>query len=545
MRKVSLARMIFNGFVSISLPFTALAAEPPSCPRADGKLTADALKTVVITQKDHSTVFDGDRFSLSLTLQSILATAFTPKTGSPIPVEQQKALASSHTEQLALLTSLIRSFRNLDRSSNGVTNNATFRLHEAELEPEALLASMKPVGLFNRFDLAPANWSYCGEHRVVYAMGTGTNRMFLIFEAAVDNPDPTNAEIGCQRIAEFWGGLQSKPEGELPDALRSFYYDGELGDGKPPITPVLHNQHFGVPFGQVRGNLFLTQPEGPGVIPWMLREWRTFPSAQSVTTLVPDTVKSNPNPELYNDDPINLAGNGRDQGFVDLRAEFQDKFVVSHVRELIDVDLEAALQGRKPTGDELFNQLSAAFDDKFNDFESVSQGSADVVRGSSSLISRIDHELMKYKLPTGWTLTPEHILARAEALSCAGCHNLTQGKEIAPQADIKWPNALAFTHINEKAELSEALVNSFLPARCDNLQRFLRRTEPTVALSEPSSEVRTPALAKTRLSVTTFENAITDAETSTALSELASDIQTARQQDSVTAGAFRRFRRTH
>ncbi|WSG98795.1 hypothetical protein U8P76_30645 (plasmid) [Rhizobium johnstonii] len=559
MRTHVLSKAIMATLLSVSLPAASFAADCPRSPENPKRLTKEAQRTVVITAADMPAVFDNDRFSLAATLQSILETAFVPDASSGIPVDVQRKLATSKAEQIALLTSLIRSFRVLGRSVDGVVNNATFRPHEAELAPETLLSEMKPVGLFNRFDLAPANWSYCGEHRVVYAMGTGTNRLFLIFEAAVDNPDQSNARSGCQRVAEFWARIQFAPEGDLPDVLKGFYFEGDLKDGKPPIARVLHNQHLGVPFGQVRGNLFMTQPEGPSVIPWMLREWRTFPSAQTTSSFVPDTVKSNPNVEFYNDSPIALGASGRTQSFVDLRAEFQDKVVVSHVRELLDVDLEAALHGAKPNADDLFNQLSAAFDDRFNDFESVSQSRpafpGDVVTGSMGLKQQIDRELEKYKLPANWNVTSENILARAEALSCGGCHNLTQGKSIAssinagdaatsPQ-DVVWPNALAFTHIDETATLSEALLDSFLPARCDNLQRFLAPSEQVVSMTNFSSQTRLPSLAKTRLTVDVFRSAETEAESSDALSQLATDIQTARDQDSKAAGAFRRFRRTH
>jgi hypothetical protein len=559
MRTCALAKMLLTTCLSAAIPTVSIAASCPRDPDASKRLSEEMLRTVVITAATEPAVFAGDRFSLSNTLKSILETAFIPSSSSGVPIEKQIELATSEAEQVALLTTLIRTFRVLDRSVDAVNNNATFRPHEAEIMPEKLLSDMKPVGVFNRFDLAPANWSYCGEHRVVYAMGTGTQRLFVIFEAAVDNPDPSNAKSGCQRVADFWGRLQFVPRTELPDRLRDFYYRGDLDDGEPPITRVLHNQHFGVPFGQVRGNLFLTEPEGPGVIPWMLREWRTFPSAQSTTSFIPDTVKSNPNFEFYRDEAISVGANGRTQAFIDLRAEFQNHFVVSHIRELLDVDLDAALSGQQPKPDDIFNRLSAAFDNKFNDFESISQPTetfdGDVVKGSDDLKKQIDREIQKYNLPTGWKITPDNILARAEALSCGGCHHLSEGKSMgaafdpndpqAPAKEVLWPQALAFTHINEEAKLSEALLDSFLPARCDNLKGFLAPTETVVSTTTFSSEVRTPALSKTRISVDAFRNAESGEAIAEALSQLATDIQTAREQDSNAAGAFRRFRRTH
>src|SRR5262249_43105010 len=155
--------------------------------------------------------------------KNILSTAHKSSPNSGIDENVQKELASSETEQIAFLASLIRSFRKLERSNQGVRNDATFRPNEAALNAADLLANMKPVGLFNRLDLAPASWRYCGEHRVVFARGTGTERIFLIFEAALDNPDPTHARAGCLRIARFWNSLRTMPEDQRPDALQNFY----------------------------------------------------------------------------------------------------------------------------------------------------------------------------------------------------------------------------------------------------------------------------------------------------------------------------------
>ena len=56
-------------------------------------------------------------------------------------------------------------------------------LAEGRLTVEELLdesnpdRGMKPVGLFNRFDLTPKDFGNCGEHRIVYAMGDGESRL--------------------------------------------------------------------------------------------------------------------------------------------------------------------------------------------------------------------------------------------------------------------------------------------------------------------------------------------------------------------------------
>ena len=69
---------------------------------------------------------------------------------------------------------------------------------------------MKPLAVFNRFDLAPADFAHCGEYRIVYGKENpafAPNRFLLIFEASVPNPDPDEGEAGCRPITEFWAGL--------------------------------------------------------------------------------------------------------------------------------------------------------------------------------------------------------------------------------------------------------------------------------------------------------------------------------------------------
>ncbi|MGH8771026.1 MAG: hypothetical protein ACREV2_07570, partial [Burkholderiales bacterium] len=61
---------------------------------------------------------------------------------------------------------------------------------DPDINPDAYI----PVGLFNRFDVAAADGSHCGEYRIVYAKRSGVTsplqRNLLIFEAALPNPHP-------------------------------------------------------------------------------------------------------------------------------------------------------------------------------------------------------------------------------------------------------------------------------------------------------------------------------------------------------------------
>jgi hypothetical protein len=85
---------------------------------------------------------------------------------------------------------------------------------------------------------------------------------------------------------------------------------------------------------------------------------------------------------------------------------------------------------------------------------------------------------------SGSNLTQEQVIARATAMTCAGCHNpssfgLTNQNAIGPGE--RWPDTLGFTHINEFSfngvfPLSSALTDNFLPVRKEEFRQYLLTT---------------------------------------------------------------------
>jgi hypothetical protein len=73
-------------------------------------------------------------------------------------------------------------------------------------------------------------------------------------------------------------------------------------------------------------------------------------------------------------------------------------------------------------------------------------------------------------------LTPDAIIQRATALTCAGCHApeqlLAEGRKLG--CGGVWPRSLGETHIDERGELSPALTDLFLPHRARVLSTFLQ-----------------------------------------------------------------------
>ncbi len=113
-----------------------------------------------------------DPFSFSRTVAQIVATA----PGAPTTSE-------------AFLKGMIDSFSQtrIKQPRTRVSIHIDKR-PERRLSPAALLDpdspdGMHPVGLFNRFDLAPADGANCGEYRIVYAKNSSSplDRMTMIF----------------------------------------------------------------------------------------------------------------------------------------------------------------------------------------------------------------------------------------------------------------------------------------------------------------------------------------------------------------------------
>jgi hypothetical protein len=324
-----------------------------------------------------------------------------------------------------------------------------------------------PIGLFNRFDQAPENGAHCGEYRIVYAKASGvastSDRNLLIFEAALPNPHPQQGLKGCQQIIDTWANLT--PENDIQAraaALENFYFNGQGA-----VAPVVSLGNFGdnaLGAGQIRSNQFSNTTSG-----WSLREFKLMRSCidNSCSSLrfVPVSDKNNGFGPLF------------DPGSNHANAPAFRSFFPSQVVNLNATSIPA---------------LDIVTPDVFNTAQSQASGtSAAEMRysvqfgsGESSLRSDLQTQLAAL----GSTLTADDIVARAQALSCAGCHRLSNNAPLG--GGLTWPASLGFTHVTERATevvsgetrfvLSDALVNYFLPARQAIFEDYLNnRPRPT------------------------------------------------------------------
>ncbi len=318
-----------------------------------------------------------------------------------------------------------------------------------------------PIGLFNRFDLAPGNGAHCGEYRIVYAMNPASplaqQRNYIIFEAILPNPQPSKGLEGCLPVMQLWESFSdpNMAPDEIQQEVERFYFDG-FDD----FEPVVHVNHYGLMLGgegyacstgQIRTNQFV---QGP----WTMREFKLANDCRCGVcelVMVPVTVKDNPFGDLFNESsPEPLVP--------DLQT-----LIVSQVASLAEPDINRF-------GYSVEDRLNAAespIDDGLNVNHYVSQF---LQVPGSGFQNAIDVELANMGSP----LQAEHIIARAHALSCAGCHLQSDGSDLGD--GLIWPTSLGFTHVNENIvgsppsyDISQGLKDVFLPYRAELMQAYI------------------------------------------------------------------------
>lgn len=317
-----------------------------------------------------------------------------------------------------------------------------------------------PIGRFNRFDLAPADGSHCGEHRIVCArrsgIATGNNRNLLIFEAMLPNPHPGQGLKGCFRIAKFWADLTTESAlARRAEALERFYFTGVAN-----VPPVVHVNHFGsnaLGAGQIRTNQFMQTAASPRT--WTLREFKLRRTcaggACTALTMVPVTDKENPYGPLFG-----LTGSHP-------RLDAFQQHFVSQVATLAAATVP----------DIAFSNPV----DAYNSGQSQASGSDETIYQLGEAPSLLRSQLEAALAGLGSALTPDNIVARAQALSCAGCHRLSRNADLG--GGLVWPPSLGFTHVSERDtetvggvtrfQISPALTDVFLPKRKQVLDDFM------------------------------------------------------------------------
>ena len=352
-------------------------------------------------------------------------------------------------------------------NGNPYTCNREERFEEFNNDAfSATVSGYKAIGLFNRFDLAPSNGANCGEYRIIFARNatnpTFSPRNFIIFEAVLPNPKPEKGLNGCVRVAEFWRDLTlDNDRNSRISKLKNFYFAG-----LPGFAPVVHYKNYGLNGGQVRTNQFMDASNQ-----WLLREFRIDAACAGgacSSFFRPATVKTNPQKELFTANTT-------------VAQQFQDEFV-TQVPKLAVNDL---------------NRFDYTPSNIFNAGDSFS-GPGGPVNVYAAPAGAFRVNIQNKLSQIGSNLTPESIVARAQALSCGGCHFLSNNANLGGQ--LTWPSTaftpggFEFVHVNEqitvpsnsfngvivdgqKFRTSPSLNNVFLPHRKEIIENFLSITD--------------------------------------------------------------------
>jgi hypothetical protein len=321
-----------------------------------------------------------------------------------------------------------------------------------------------PVALVNRFDLTPSDRSTCGEYRIVYAKHSGLSdpqdRVFLIFEAALFNPSASLS--GCRPVVELWQGLSGADVATQKARLSALYFSG-VG-GLEPVITAGHLSAGGISCqytgrcGQIR--------VGQGMqAPFQFRQFRLVTSSgldqQSRLAVVPTEDSQSLRPQLFQFPSTDASAAG-------FQLELQEA-----VQDLASPDLARMRAIMGPAYDAGESAVSGAARPNFAERLTASDPSQ-----AASFAAGLSQRLAESNAacPSDDPLTPDSIVQRATALTCAGCHApeqvLAEGRKLG--CGGIWPLSLGETHIDERGELSPALTDLFLPHRARVLSTFLQ-----------------------------------------------------------------------
>lgn len=311
-----------------------------------------------------------------------------------------------------------------------------------------------PIGLANRFDLAPVDGSNCGQYRIIFAKKSESTfaRLHIIFEAVLPNPTPSEGIAGCRAVAQFWADLSSVSSiSERRARLDAFFFTG-ISEFDPVIDPDHYTAESG---GGIRTMHSTNAP--------LSNRFYQFRLLKRGGELIaePDVLENMPWGRFF-DASYDTESNRR----------FQDAFV-ANVRTLaipdenlffMNIPRDFLLAESNPGQSE----LDVVFEIPFIRGQLTPQGSA--------FTSRIAAELRK----AGSHLSPIDVVRRANELSCTGCHffrgNVDDPAEL-PGIEPYQQISESFTEPGEagpRFRISRTMSEVFLPHRLDVLRNFLK-----------------------------------------------------------------------
>jgi hypothetical protein len=355
----------------------------------------------------------------------------------------------------------------VDAAGQALFNDFAITCPRAEGSQSAVTAfdpasgnSYVPIALANRFDLAVApqlGGDDCGEYRIVFAKKSGMtdrlNRNLVVFEGVLPNPAPNGRDLsGCVPAIRFWADLSQEPDPvKRGQKLHDFYFTG-LPGFQPVVRAAAYGNGSSKAKGQIRSNQFMQQN-------WLLRQY-TLQDEGGMLRIKPAPSHANPEGLLFNETVSHAKS-----------ADFRQAFV-RMVPSLAKGDLHRITLHALPST--FWAWDSDAQDPMKSNYSAQFASSPQFTASLQSALTA-----------AGSSLTPADIVARAQTQSCAGCHQLSNGKDLG--GGLVWPSSLGFVHVAEDRTepspdgpagslrflISPALIDVYLPARKHIMETFL------------------------------------------------------------------------
>jgi hypothetical protein len=337
--------------------------------------------------------------------------------------------------------------------------------------PEAALAATPytsdewfTLGLVNRFDVAPADGSFCGQYRMVFAHResdpTRIRRLHVIFEAMLPNPHPEQGLAGCRPVAQFWSDLSSIDSMDVrAQRLEHFFFEGLDG-----FAPVVDPPNFAV-VGGIRTLEQRVAPDGQRFYQFRLQKACT--AGDCTLRMVPDVVENS---------PFGILADGRNT--TPAARQFRDAFI-SQVETLAINDINLFHMEVPPP---FLVGESNPIVDPAAQFIGIAFDNGKTSPDGADFKNRIQVELTR----VGSTLTPENVMKRAEFESCQGCHGFNGDVGLGGGVKIQFsPNFqsqfISEDHLDDgeggpqsRFGVDPIIQNQFAPHRMQILQDFLR-----------------------------------------------------------------------
>lgn len=324
-----------------------------------------------------------------------------------------------------------------------------------------------PLALINRFDLAPADGSNCGQYRIIYAFTDKRiflDRIHLIFEGVLPNPDRSAGLAGCRLVALFWAELSSVDSmAERRARLENFFFNGI-----PGFAPLLHPDHFSSASGgsirTLQYTFDLLDHEAPRFYQFTLE--KRCRSAECTLRMEPQVLENMPPARLFDGHNETLAA-----------TRFREQFI-SQIRTLAVRDINGFFMD---IPEEFLTAEGDAIHDAFGFLRRFDDGL------NTSAGQQFEHRIEAELSRIGSTLTAKQIVARAETQNCTGCHFVAG----SIGDGLRWPHAWPlFQHIGEEFRengeagrryaVSPAMREVFVPRRMEILRQFLTTGRPPI-----------------------------------------------------------------